>query len=141
MEITIEDLKQIRNYFGEHDVSIFEHKAFDIMNTLVKEREVKSIVNIYKEEVRQGLDLAQAEIRSMYKRLGIEGSNVLNEIDKTLSGITCCGRCDGVNDICIADREESKTIRNAEIIGNFIEHCKTGGTDIPDTCFESYFGA
>lgn len=44
-----------------------------------------------KEEV---LNLAQAELRAMYKRVGIKGSNVLDLIDKELAKhnlvSTCC---------------------------------------------------
>ena len=34
--ITLKDLKEIRNYFGENDVSMFEHKAFSILDSLIK---------------------------------------------------------------------------------------------------------
>lgn len=36
------------------------------------------------EKLRNALDLAQAEIRAMYKRVGINGSNVLDLIDNLL---------------------------------------------------------
>lgn len=35
-EQDMKDLKQIRNYFVEHDKTIFEHKAYDILNNLIK---------------------------------------------------------------------------------------------------------
>ena len=37
--------------------------------------------------------------------------------------------------------EESKTERNTNVVSSFIEHCKSQGIEIPDTLFESYFGA
>ena len=38
-------------------------------------------------EIEQALNLAQAEIRAMYKRLEIKGSNVLDKIDATLETV------------------------------------------------------
>jgi len=38
-------------------------------------------------EIEQALNLAQAEIRAMYKRLDIKGSNVLDKIDATLEAV------------------------------------------------------
>lgn len=38
-------------------------------------------------EIEQALNLAQAEIRAMYKRLDIKGSNVLDLVDKTLEAV------------------------------------------------------
>lgn len=38
-DVTLKDIKQIRNYFGEHDVSMFEHKAFAILDKLIKHLE------------------------------------------------------------------------------------------------------
>lgn len=35
-EQEIKDLKQVRNYFGEHDKTITEHKNYDILNNLLK---------------------------------------------------------------------------------------------------------
>lgn len=46
MKVTIEitdrelrDLKRVRNYFGEHDKTMFEHAAYAIVNSLVKKLE------------------------------------------------------------------------------------------------------
>jgi hypothetical protein len=39
IEITeqeLKDLKAIRNYFGEHDKTMFEHKAYAVLDRLVK---------------------------------------------------------------------------------------------------------
>lgn len=39
IEITeqeFKDLKAIRNYFGEHDKTMFEHKAYAVLDRLVK---------------------------------------------------------------------------------------------------------
>ena len=33
--VTLKDIKAVRDYFGEHDKSPFEHRAFDVMNKLV----------------------------------------------------------------------------------------------------------
>lgn len=41
----------------------------------------------------------------------------------------------------LKESTEETTEKNAEIIGGFIEHCKQEGFDIPETLFESYFGA
>ena len=38
-------------------------------------------------ELEQALNLAQAEIRAMYKRLDIKGSNVLDKLDATLEAV------------------------------------------------------
>lgn len=40
------------------------------------------------EGMAEALNLAQAEIRAMYKRLGISGSNVLDLIDKALASLS-----------------------------------------------------
>lgn len=37
--ISLKELKQIRNYFGENDKTLFEHKAFAILDSLVKKHE------------------------------------------------------------------------------------------------------
>ena len=34
--VTVDDLRQIRNYFGDHDRTIFEHHAYTIMNRLFR---------------------------------------------------------------------------------------------------------
>ena len=39
------------------------------------------------------------------------------------------------------ENEETKTERNSSIVSSFIEHCKNEGFIIPDSYFESYFGA
>jgi hypothetical protein len=36
----IKDLKAVRNYFGEHDKTMFEHKSYAILNILVKNPEL-----------------------------------------------------------------------------------------------------
>lgn len=36
---------------------------------------------------------------------------------------------------------EWKTDRNANVVADFMEHCKENGVTIPDTLFESYFDA
>ena len=38
-DVTIKDILQIRNYFGEHDATLFEHRAFAILNRIVKHLE------------------------------------------------------------------------------------------------------
>lgn len=38
-DITIEDIKEIRNYFGEHDATCFEHRAFFILSSLINHLE------------------------------------------------------------------------------------------------------
>lgn len=35
-EQDLKDLKQIRNYFGEHDKSLFEHKAYAVIDKIIK---------------------------------------------------------------------------------------------------------
>lgn len=37
--IELKDIKEIRNYFGEHDATVFEHKAFLILDRLTKHLE------------------------------------------------------------------------------------------------------
>lgn len=37
--------------------------------------------------------------------------------------------------------EETKLERNTNVVASFMEHCKEEGIEIPDTMFESYFGA
>lgn len=34
-ESELQELKKIRNYFGEHDKTSFEHSAFDFLNNLI----------------------------------------------------------------------------------------------------------
>jgi hypothetical protein len=48
IEITeqdIKDLKAIRNYFGEHDKTIFEHKAYSVMDSLVKKLNIPAVMH------------------------------------------------------------------------------------------------
>jgi hypothetical protein len=33
--LTIKDLKDIRDYFGEHDKTVFEHRAYFTINSLI----------------------------------------------------------------------------------------------------------
>lgn len=40
MKETIKELKLIRNYFGEHDKTMFEHKAFAILDKIIKKEEL-----------------------------------------------------------------------------------------------------
>ena len=56
IEITeqeLKDLKAIRNYFGEHDKTMFEHKAYVILNRLIK----SATFVVGKYEGLQGRDL------------------------------------------------------------------------------------
>ena len=34
-DVTLKDIKEIRNYFGEHDATLFEHIAFSIISRLI----------------------------------------------------------------------------------------------------------
>lgn len=50
-EREVEDLKRIRNYFGEHDVTQLEHLAYNELNNLIKqieENEDKNSISIFK---------------------------------------------------------------------------------------------
>lgn len=38
-DVTLKDIKEIRNYFGEHDVTLFEHRAFSILSRLINHLE------------------------------------------------------------------------------------------------------
>jgi len=35
-DVTLKDLRLIRNYFGEHDKTMFEHRAYSILDKLIK---------------------------------------------------------------------------------------------------------
>tara|TARA_R110000868_G_scaffold5274_3_gene32454 strand:+ start:104 stop:445 length:342 start_codon:yes stop_codon:yes gene_type:complete len=35
-DVTKRDIKRLRNYFGEHDVTMFEHRAYDLLDSLLK---------------------------------------------------------------------------------------------------------
>lgn len=41
-EQDIQDIKEIRNYFGEHDKTLFEHKAYSVLDGIVKKWEPKT---------------------------------------------------------------------------------------------------
>lgn len=48
VEITkeeIEFLKQLKNYFGEHDKIMFEHKAYPMLDNLVKKLNEPAVIN------------------------------------------------------------------------------------------------
>ena len=48
IEITeqeVKDLKAIRNYFGEHDKTLFEHKAYAVVDSLVKKLNKPAVIN------------------------------------------------------------------------------------------------
>lgn len=34
-DVTLKDIKEIRNYFGEHDATLFEHRSFSIISRLI----------------------------------------------------------------------------------------------------------
>lgn len=44
-EEDIKDLKRVRNYFGEHDVSVFEHTAYKIIDDAIKKLTLPDINN------------------------------------------------------------------------------------------------
>ena len=47
IEITeqeVKDLKAIRNYFGEHDKTLFEHKAYAVVDSLVKKLNIPTVI-------------------------------------------------------------------------------------------------
>ena len=35
-DVTLKDLRAIRNYFGEHDKTMFEHRAYALLDSLIK---------------------------------------------------------------------------------------------------------
>ena len=35
-DVTLKDLRLIRNYFGEHDKTMFEHRAYALLDSLIK---------------------------------------------------------------------------------------------------------
>jgi hypothetical protein len=39
-DVTLRDIKEIRNYFGEHDATCFEHRAFSILSRLINHLEI-----------------------------------------------------------------------------------------------------
>lgn len=39
-DVTLKDIKQIKNYFGEHDATLFEQKAFSILSKLIDHIEI-----------------------------------------------------------------------------------------------------
>jgi len=43
-EQEVKDLKAIRNYFGEHDKTLFEHKAYAVVDSLVKKLNIPSVI-------------------------------------------------------------------------------------------------
>lgn len=48
IEITeqeVKDLKAIRNYFGEHDKTLFEHKAYAVVDSLVKKLNIPAVIS------------------------------------------------------------------------------------------------
>lgn len=49
IEITeqeVKDLKAIRNYFGEHDKTLFEHKSYAVVDRLVKKLNIPAVSNL-----------------------------------------------------------------------------------------------
>jgi hypothetical protein len=61
IEITeqeLKDLKAIRNYFGEHDKTMFEHKAYAVLDRLVK---LLATPAVSESEGLQGRELLLAE--------------------------------------------------------------------------------
>lgn len=47
VEITkeeVEFLKQLKNYFGEHDKTMFEHKAYAMLDRLVKKLNIQPVI-------------------------------------------------------------------------------------------------
>lgn len=47
IEITeqeVKDLKAIRNYFGEHDNTLFEHKSYAVVDRLVKKLNIPDVI-------------------------------------------------------------------------------------------------
>ena len=44
-EQEVKDLKAIRNYFGEHDKTLFEHKAYAVVDSLVKKLNIPAVIS------------------------------------------------------------------------------------------------
>ncbi len=56
-EQEIKDLKEVRSYFGEHDKTLFEHKAYAILDNIVKKLTIQPVISwvafdFYKLETR-----------------------------------------------------------------------------------------
>ena len=45
-EQDLKDLKAVRNYFGEHDKTMFEHKAYAVLDSLVKKLNISAVSNL-----------------------------------------------------------------------------------------------
>lgn len=44
-EQNLKDLREVRNYFGEHDKTLFEHKAYAVVDSLVKKLNIPAVSN------------------------------------------------------------------------------------------------
>lgn len=59
IEITeqeVKDLKAIRNYFGEHDKTLFEHKAYAVVDSLVKKLNIPAVISQFCECIKEDWD-------------------------------------------------------------------------------------
>jgi hypothetical protein len=59
MDNIIKELKLIRNYFGEHDKTIFEHHAYSVMDSVIKEYESKRLEKLVIKGVSQPCAVAE----------------------------------------------------------------------------------
>ena len=44
-ELDLKELREVRNYFGEHDKTLFEHKAYAVVDSLVKKLNIPDVSN------------------------------------------------------------------------------------------------
>ena len=97
-----------------------------------------------REEIRE---VRMQEAKDAATILGAHDFIWLDENDEFLFDNEPAGRNDAdlfrlqLLDALNFETEEEKTERNANVVSSFMEHCKENGMVIPDTMFESYFGA
>ena len=96
-EQEIKDLREVRNYFGSHDATMFEHKAYSIMNNLIKKLHVftmedfEEVCEIFKNNPTKRIDYIQTHTADTWKWLiDKEILNLTNEevdaADKSTTG-------------------------------------------------------
>lgn len=74
-------------------------------------------------KIEQALNLAQAEIRALYKRVGYSNSSVLTLIDEALDQVKTCNKPAVINNEGLAS---SESVAVCPTCGS---QCYIGGTD------------
>lgn len=70
-EQELKDLKEVRNYFIEHDKTLFEHKAYEVLDRVVKKLILQRVSSSFLEKFQEIIygDLSDSEALNALHKL------------------------------------------------------------------------